>query len=62
MILTCVGKDGNNQMFPVPWVVVESENMSSWQWFISLIQEILQLDDGHGWSVISDQQKVIRIV
>ncbi|CAN1221218.1 hypothetical protein LINGRAPRIM_LOCUS205 [Linum grandiflorum] len=44
-------------MFPVPWVVVESENMSSWQWFISLIQEILQLDDGHGWSVISDQQK-----
>ncbi|CAN0857971.1 hypothetical protein LINGRAHAP2_LOCUS7019 [Linum grandiflorum] len=62
MILTCVGKDGNNQMFSVAWVVVGSENRSSWQWFILLIQEILELDDGHGWSVISDQQKVIHTV
>ncbi|CAN1222498.1 hypothetical protein LINGRAPRIM_LOCUS590 [Linum grandiflorum] len=59
MILTCVGKDGNNHMFPVAWAVVESENRSSWEWFISRIQDILELEDGTGWSVISDQHKVI---
>ncbi|CAN1167851.1 hypothetical protein LINPERHAP2_LOCUS27483 [Linum perenne] len=26
MILTAVGKDGNNQMFPIAWAVVEGEN------------------------------------
>ncbi|CAL1394692.1 unnamed protein product [Linum trigynum] len=30
MLLTAVGKDGNNQMFPIAWVVVEGENRDSW--------------------------------
>ncbi|CAN0840873.1 hypothetical protein LINGRAHAP2_LOCUS2976, partial [Linum grandiflorum] len=44
-------------MFPIAWAVVESENRSSWLWFVSLLQEELNLYDGTGWSVISDQQK-----
>ncbi|CAN1221849.1 hypothetical protein LINGRAPRIM_LOCUS415 [Linum grandiflorum] len=58
MILSAVAKDGTNQMFPIAWAVVESENRSSWLWFVSLLQEELNLYDGTGWSVISDQQKV----
>ncbi|CAN0845804.1 hypothetical protein LINGRAHAP2_LOCUS4210 [Linum grandiflorum] len=58
MILSAVGKDGNNQMFPIAWAVVESENRSSWGWFITILQETMGLDDGTGWTVISDQQKV----
>ncbi|CAN1176724.1 hypothetical protein LINPERHAP2_LOCUS32698 [Linum perenne] len=58
MILTAVRKDGNNQMFPIAWAVVEGENRDSWGWFISILQEELNLGDGSGWSVISDQQKV----
>ncbi|CAN1135647.1 hypothetical protein LINPERHAP2_LOCUS8965 [Linum perenne] len=58
MILTAVGKDGNNQMFPIAWAVVEGENRESWGWFIEIVQEELNLADGTGWSVISDQQKV----
>ncbi|CAN1136106.1 hypothetical protein LINPERHAP2_LOCUS9258 [Linum perenne] len=34
MLLSAVGKDGNNQMFPIAWAVVEGENRSSWTWFI----------------------------
>lgn len=26
ILLTSVGKDGNNNIFPVAWVVVETEN------------------------------------
>ncbi|CAN1130545.1 hypothetical protein LINPERHAP2_LOCUS26205 [Linum perenne] len=59
MILTAVGKDGNNQMFPIAWAVVEGENRDSWGWFITILQEELNLGDGSGWSIISDQQKVL---
>ncbi|CAN0928547.1 hypothetical protein LINGRAHAP2_LOCUS36562 [Linum grandiflorum] len=61
MILSAVGKDGNNQMFPIAWAVVESENRSSWGWFITILQETMGLDDGTGWTVISDQQKPVNV-
>ncbi|CAN1144750.1 hypothetical protein LINPERHAP2_LOCUS14279 [Linum perenne] len=44
-------------MFPITWAVVESENKHSWRWFLELLQEEFELDDGTGWSVILDQQK-----
>ncbi|CAN1135649.1 hypothetical protein LINPERHAP2_LOCUS8965 [Linum perenne] len=44
-------------MFPIAWAVVEGENRESWGWFIEIVQEELNLADGTGWSVISDQQK-----
>ncbi|CAN0908507.1 hypothetical protein LINGRAHAP2_LOCUS25324 [Linum grandiflorum] len=58
MLLAAVGKDGNNQMFPICWVVVEGENKDYWNWFLEVVQEELHLGDGSGWSIISDQQKV----
>ncbi|CAN1125100.1 hypothetical protein LINPERHAP1_LOCUS19251 [Linum perenne] len=58
MLLAAVGKDGNNQVFPIAWAVVEAENRSSWTWFIRALSEDLGVINGRGWSVISDQQKV----
>ncbi|CAN1193814.1 hypothetical protein LINPERHAP2_LOCUS42193 [Linum perenne] len=58
MLLSALGKDGNNQMYPIAWAVVEGENRSSWTWFINNVREHLDMADGTGWSVISDQQKV----
>ncbi|CAN1145949.1 hypothetical protein LINPERHAP2_LOCUS14961 [Linum perenne] len=48
MILTAVGKDGNNQMFLIAWAVVEGENRDSWGRFISILQEELNFEDGSG--------------
>ncbi|XP_078447622.1 uncharacterized protein LOC144716378 [Wolffia australiana] len=56
-LLSAVGRDGNNQMFPIAWVVVEGENQASWTWFISLLMTDLGIVDGYGWTIISDQQK-----
>ena len=53
-----VGKDGNNQIFPIAWAVVEGENQTSWTWFIQLLMRDLGISDGLGWTMISDQQKV----
>ena len=58
MLLSAIGKDGNNHMFFLAGAVMESENTDSWGWFISLLYEDLGLCDGTGWSMISDQQKV----
>ncbi|KAL2896378.1 Heat shock 70 kDa protein 6 [Bienertia sinuspersici] len=33
-LLVAVARDGNNQMFPVSWAVVESEDNDSWHWFL----------------------------
>lgn len=32
-----VGKDENNQMFPIAYVVVEAETKGSWEWFLDLL-------------------------
>ena len=40
-LLSGVGKDGNNQMFPIAWGVVEGENQISWTWFIQLLMRDL---------------------
>ncbi|CAN1153632.1 hypothetical protein LINPERPRIM_LOCUS14819 [Linum perenne] len=58
MLLSAIGKDGNNQIFPLAWAVTEGETTSNWKWFVELVVEQLRLDQGNGWTVISDQQKV----
>ncbi|XP_074336970.1 uncharacterized protein LOC141674146 [Apium graveolens] len=56
-LISVVGKDGNNQMFPICYDVVEFENTDSWRWFITLMKDDMELEDGFGVTVISDQQK-----
>ncbi|XP_017412951.1 uncharacterized protein LOC108324522 [Vigna angularis] len=36
-LLTAVGRDGNEQILPIAYVVVEVENKDSWNWFLELI-------------------------
>ncbi|KAH1221087.1 hypothetical protein GmHk_12G034584 [Glycine max] len=36
-LLSALAKDGNNQMFPIAYAVVESENYSPWNWFVDLL-------------------------
>ena len=57
-LLSGVGKDGNNQMFPIAYAVVEFKNYSSWKWFVDiLIADLHGIQEGC-WAFISDQQKV----
>ncbi|XP_048491511.1 uncharacterized protein LOC125492827 [Beta vulgaris subsp. vulgaris] len=56
-LLSAVGRDGNEQMHPIALAVVESENNESWQWFFDHIQACLQLGDGEGVVIISDEHQ-----
>ncbi|KAK9008792.1 hypothetical protein V6N11_080270 [Hibiscus sabdariffa] len=57
-ILSVVGRDSNNQIFPIAWAVVEVENRDSWAWFLKNIQYDFQLGDGEKFTLISDMHKV----
>nr|ABF95899.1 transposon protein, putative, Mutator sub-class [Oryza sativa Japonica Group] len=37
-ILTAIGVDGNNQILPLAFAFVESENTDSWYWFLKLVK------------------------
>lgn len=44
-ILSAVGRDSNNQMFPVAWAVVEVECTDSWTWFLEILKDDLELSN-----------------
>lgn len=58
-LLTAIGKDGNNHIFPVAWAVVNVENKDNWSWFLELLIDDLDMQQGNGLTLMSDQHKVL---
>ncbi|KAK9034123.1 hypothetical protein V6N11_050301 [Hibiscus sabdariffa] len=56
-LLSFVGIDANNQIFPIAWAVVEVENRETWAWFLKNLRIDLHLINGEKFIVISDMQK-----
>ncbi|KAL3746914.1 hypothetical protein ACJRO7_015795 [Eucalyptus globulus] len=58
-ILCAVGRDANDQMFPIALAVVKVESGDTWTWFLTnLIYDLNILNTyGRGWVIISDKQK-----
>ncbi|CAI9293268.1 unnamed protein product [Lactuca saligna] len=55
-VLSAVGRDANNHIYPLAWAVVCVENKETWKWFIDLLMDdingglgayITLLSDGH---------------
>nr|KYP41869.1 hypothetical protein KK1_036747 [Cajanus cajan] len=38
-LLIVIGRDPNDQYFPLAFVVVETETKDSWRWFLNLLLE-----------------------
>ena len=57
-LLSAIGRDANNQMYPLAWAVVSVENKETWKWFIDLLLNDIEMGDGAGLTFISDQHKV----
>ena len=57
-LLSAVGRDGNNQIYPIAWAVVSVENKDNWSWFMQCLMQDLGLVAGQGLTIISDQHKV----
>ncbi|CAA7024765.1 unnamed protein product [Microthlaspi erraticum] len=54
-LLTAVGHDPNNQIYPIAWAVVQAETGDNWLWFMKNLKADLGLEDGSGYVIISDR-------
>lgn len=61
-VLSVVCGDGNNQMYPICHAIVETKCTNSWRWFVDLMKADLDLGNGTGFTIISDQQKVCLLM
>ncbi|KAG6476853.1 hypothetical protein ZIOFF_066101 [Zingiber officinale] len=41
VLLSAIGLDGNNQLFPIAFTIVESENKYAWYFFFELLSNFL---------------------
>ncbi|KAM6584021.1 hypothetical protein CsatB_011023 [Cannabis sativa] len=57
ILLSAVGIDANNCMFPIAYAVVDSENKANWEWFVEILKEDLQMNNSLSFTFISDRQK-----
>jgi hypothetical protein len=57
-LLAAIGRDGNDDMFPIAYAVCESECRDTWTWFLSILLEDIRSDNVRGWTFMSNQQKV----
>ena len=53
-ILAAVAKDGNGQMYPVAWAVVQVEYKDTWGWFLRVLREDLEMGNGEGFVLMTD--------
>jgi hypothetical protein len=60
--MAAVGRDANNNMYPIAMAVVEAETRESWTWFLETLVAHLAPCGPHGWTFISDRQKVSDIL
>nr|KAJ0194279.1 hypothetical protein LSAT_V11C800406820 [Lactuca sativa] len=58
-VLIAVGLDSNNGIYPLAYVIVETENKSSWIWFLLCLGEDLDLGSNSDFTFIRDRQKVL---
>ena len=57
-LLTVVGINPNNKIFPICYAVVKVGSKDSWSWFLQLLIEDLSINNLDVWAFISYKQKV----
>ena len=60
-ILAATGRDGNNNIYPFAFGLVDKEDTASWCWFLTQLKYAIGGCEGKfgKYTIISDRQKVI---
>jgi hypothetical protein len=57
-LLTAVGVDPNDCIFPIAMGLVEVECTSAWEWFLTTLKDDLNITNTSPFTIMSDKQKV----
>nr|GEZ04996.1 FAR1-related sequence 10 [Tanacetum cinerariifolium] len=55
-MLTAVGVDANNGIYPIAYGIVESKNQYSWSWFLKCLGDDFDLYSNSNFTLITDRQ------
>ena len=58
VMITAIGMDPNDCIYPIAFAVVEVENTESWKYFLSNLKQDLGIVNTYPWTIMSDKQKV----
>ncbi|KAL6319670.1 hypothetical protein AAG906_026724 [Vitis piasezkii] len=59
-VMIVMGCDGNNQLFPLAFALIKSENVDNWEWFLAYIRN--RVTQMRGLYVIFDRHPSIMVV
>ena len=57
VLLTAIGMDPNDCIYPIAFAIVEVENTQSWKYFLANLKSDLGIDNTYPWTLMSDKQK-----
>ena len=57
-MLTAVGIDADDSLYPIAFAVAQKENTVTWKWFLGALKNSLDLECGDRITIMSDMQKV----
>ena len=58
-VLVAASIDANDGCYPIEFVVVDSECLETWDWFMSSLSRDIDTNDDRRWTFMSDHQKVV---
>jgi hypothetical protein len=56
--LAAIGRDGNNNIYPVAIAIFEADGKDNWIWFLETVVSDIGPTPAQWWKFISDPQKV----
>ncbi|KAL2248474.1 UNVERIFIED_CONTAM: hypothetical protein Sindi_2699700 [Sesamum indicum] len=57
ILLTAVGLDPNNNLYPIAYAVVQRESTDTWEWFLTMLKQDVCIQRDSEYTFISDKQK-----
>lgn len=51
-LMAVVGRDGNNKIYHIDYVVIEAETKDSWEWFINILMDDLKRKNHRAYDII----------
>lgn len=62
IVLTTMGQDANDCIYPVIYAIVQKEKTKRWRWFMRYLQVDFEIDNGRRWTLMTDMQKGLENV
>ena len=54
-LLSAIGINANDYIYPTAWAVVSKENKNNWRWFLQLLAQDLRISDSHKLAFMTDK-------